>query len=143
MGIKNGLTRPGPFASKVSYSAMSVVIPPMAVPMTTAKSATVRRVDLVVGLLQGFFGGDDSELGGAIGAASFFAIHVGRGIEVRDFAGYLRIEGGGIEERNPANAGLSGDKLLPVFGGVMSECADHADPGNDDAADRGGRTAHC
>src|SRR5690606_19148864 len=36
IGTTNGLTRPGPRSRSTSYSCMSVVMPPMAVPMTVA-----------------------------------------------------------------------------------------------------------
>ena len=36
MGIKNGLTRPGPFSFIVSYCSTRVVIPPIPLPTTTA-----------------------------------------------------------------------------------------------------------
>ena len=91
---------------------------------------------------QGLPGGVQAKLGEAVGAPDFLGGgQGGAGVECLHLAGDLRIEPGGVEAGDAADAAPAGQQVLPKLVHLVAQRGHGPQPGDDDAA-FGPITAH-
>ena len=62
IGIRNGLTRSGPFSISLRNSRSHVVRPPTPQPMTTPTRSAIAAIDFQFRMFEGFIGGDHRQV---------------------------------------------------------------------------------
>ena len=83
-------------------------------------------VSLETGILHSLTGCDHGVLRIEVKLTQLFAVEVGCGVEVLDFAGELRLELRGVEVSDGAGAGASFHGVMPRSGHIISEGSDSA-----------------
>ncbi len=148
-GMKNGLTRRGPFScSSIAVSAM-VARPPMPEPMITPVRSPLalvlgRPVRVLHRLVGGGHGVEDEIVDAPLLAGAHHLVGIERAVDIRPaaaaarharhLAGDLAGVVAGVEGGDPASAGLAGQEGRPGLFRTPGQGRDHANSGDDDAA---------